>query len=66
MFGRENITGILLLLFCAVVAAIMVNAIITGEIPSVPANLRVPFTVAGIVLMGVYMVRRFSHLFRRK
>lgn len=65
MFGRENFTGILLLLFCAVVAVIMVNAIITGEIPSVPANLRIPFTVAGLVLMGVYLLRRFSHLFRR-
>lgn len=66
MFERENITGILLLLFCAVVAVIMVNAIITGEIPSVPAKLQVPFTVAGVALMGVYLWRRFSHLFKRK
>lgn len=66
MFERENLTGILLLLFCAVVAVIMVNAIITGEIPRVPANLQVPFTVAGVVLFGVYLWRRFSHRFRRK
>lgn len=65
MFGRENLIGILLLLFSAVVCVILVNAIITGEIPSVPSNLRVPFTVAGIVLMLVFVWQRFSGRFRR-
>lgn len=66
MFERENVTGILLLAFCAVVAVIMVNAIITGEIPSVPENLRAPFTIGGIVLMGVYFWRHFASRFKRK
>lgn len=66
MFGRENLTGILLLVFCAIVALIMINAIVTGEIPSVPANLRVPFTVGGIVLMGILFWQRFSGRFKRK
>lgn len=66
MFERENLTGILLLLFCAVVATIMINAIITGEIPSVPENLRVPFTVGGIVLMLALLWQRFSGRFKRK
>lgn len=66
MFERENFTGILLLLFCAVVAAIMINAIITGEIPSVPENLRVPFTVGGIGLMLILLWQRFSGRFKRK
>lgn len=66
MFGRENLTGILLLLFCAVVAIIMINAIITGEIPTVPENLRIPFTIGGMVLMGIWMWRQFAGRFRRK
>lgn len=35
MFRRENAIGILLLLLCAVVGAVMVRAIVTGEIPQV-------------------------------
>lgn len=66
MFGRENIIGILLLIFCVVVIVIMVNATITGVVPTVPENLRVPFTVAGVVLFGVYLWQRFSGRFRRK
>lgn len=65
MFGRENIIGILLLVFCAVVALIMVNAIITGETPTVPENLRVPFTVIGIGAMVIVLWQRFSGRFRR-
>lgn len=66
MFERENLTGILLLVFCAVAAVIMVNAIITGETPSVPAPLRIPFTVAGVLLMIGVFWQRFGNRFRRK
>lgn len=66
MFERENLIGILLLIFCAVVGVVMVNAIITGEIPTVPENLRVPFTVGGIVLMLAVLWQRFSGRFKRK
>ena len=66
MFERENLTGILLLVFCAVVAVIMVNAIITGETPTVPEPLRIPFTVAGVLLMLGVLWQRFGNRFRRK
>lgn len=55
MFGRENIIGVLLLLFCTVVAGILVYSIVTGE--------RVDFalprgasTVLGIVFMGLLVL----------
>ncbi len=66
MFGRENIIGILLLLFCAVVAVIMVTAIITGETPTVPPALRIPITVIGIGAVLLMLWQRFSGRFRRK
>lgn len=66
MFERENLTGILLLVFCAVVAVIMVIAIITGEIPTVPDRLRLPFTIGGIVLMLGVLWQRFGNRLRRK
>lgn len=66
MFERENLTGILLLVFCAVVAVIMINATITGEIPSVPEPLRIPFTVAGVLLMLGVLWQRFGNRLRRK
>lgn len=66
MFERENMTGILLVVFCAVAAVIMVNAIITGEIPTVPERLRVPFTVAGVLLFIGVLWQRFGDRFRRK
>lgn len=66
MFGRENINGILLLILCGVVSIIMINAIITGETPTVPENLRVPFTVAGVVLMAVMLWQWLSKRFRGK
>lgn len=65
MFERENLTGILLLVFCAVVAVIMVNAIITGDTPTVPAPLRIPLTVAGILLMLGVVWQRFGDRIRR-
>lgn len=66
MFERENLTGILLLVFCAVVGVIMVNAIVTGETPSVPEPLRMPFTVAGILLMLGVLWQRFGNRLRGK
>ena len=66
MFGRENLIGILLLLFCAVTAVIMVTAIITGEMPTVPPTLRVPITVIGIGAVVLMLWQRFSGRFRRK
>lgn len=66
MFGRENINGILLLILCGVVSIIMINAIITGETPTVPENLRAPFTVAGVVLMAVMLWQWLSKRFRGK
>lgn len=66
MFGRENIIGILLLLFCAVVAVIMVTATITGETPTVPPALRIPITVIGIGAVLLMLWQRFSGRFRRK
>lgn len=66
MFGRENLIGILLLLFCAVTAVIMVTAIITGEMPTVPPAMRVPITVIGIGAVVLMLWQRFSGRFRRK
>lgn len=66
MFDRENLTGILLLVFCAVAALIMVNAIITGDTPTVPANLRTPLTVLGIGLFGILIWQRVSAWLKRR
>jgi len=48
VFGRENIVGILLLVLCGVVCLILLNAIGTGVIPTVPSELELLFTVVGI------------------
>jgi predicted anti-sigma-YlaC factor YlaD len=66
VFGRENLIGMLLLLFCAVTAVIMIVAIITGETPTVPSAMRVPITVIGIAAVLVVLWQRFSGRFRRK
>lgn len=66
MFGRENLIGILLLLFCAVTAVILITAIITGETPTVPPAMRVPITVIGIGAVLAMLWQRFSGRFRRK
>ncbi len=66
MFRGENVIGMLLLLLCAVVAVIMVVAITSGRQPTVPDNMRVPFTVIGIGAMVVMLWQRFSGRFRRK
>lgn len=66
MFNRENLIGILLLVLCAVVGVIMVNAIITGETPTVPAGWGVPITIIGVAGMVGMLWQRFSGRFRRK
>jgi len=66
VFGRENLIGMLLLLFCAVTAVILMVAIVTGETPTVPPALRVPLTVIGIGAVLVMLWQRFSGRFRRK
>ena len=66
MFGRENLIGMLLLLFCAVTAVILMVAIVTGETPTVPPALRVPLIVIGIGAVLVMLWQRFSGRFRRK
>ena len=55
MLRRENLIGLLLLLFCAVSAAVMIRAIITGERPQVdlPPALAWPL---GIVFVGLLVV----------
>lgn len=65
MLRRENIIGILLLILCGVVCIIMLNAIITGEMPTVPSNLRVPFTIIGVCATIIFLWQRFSGRFRR-
>lgn len=58
MFRRENAIGMLLLLFCGVSAAIMIRAIITGEIPQVsfPPYIAWPLGIAfvGLLLYGLF------------
>lgn len=66
MFERENLIGILLLVFCAVAAVIMVNAIVTGVTPTVPEPMRIPLTVAGVLLMIGVLWQKFGHRIRRK
>lgn len=56
----------LLLLFCAVTAVILIVAIITGETPTVPPAMRVPITVVGIGAVLLMLWQRFSGRFRRK
>lgn len=64
MLRRENLIGLLLLLFCAVSAAVMVRAIITGETPQVnlPPMLAWPL---GIAFVGMLLYGMFSN-FRDK
>ncbi|MCA9833124.1 MAG: hypothetical protein KC435_04210 [Thermomicrobiales bacterium] len=66
MWWRENIIGILLLIFCAVAAAIMISAIITGERPTVPAAARIPITIIGVVGMGALLWQQVSRWFRNR
>lgn len=58
MLRRENAIGLLLLLFCGVAAAIMIRAIITGEIPQVsfPPYIAWPIGIAfvGLLLFGIF------------
>lgn len=56
----------LLLLFCAVAAVIMVAAIITGETPTVPSAMRIPLIVIGVAALLAMVWQRFSGRFRRK
>lgn len=65
MFERDNLIGILLLVFCAVAAVIMVNATITGDMPTVPEPVRIPLTVAGVLLFVGMLWQRFGKHFRR-
>lgn len=51
MFRRENLVGLLLLLFCGVSATIMIRAIITGELPTVNLPPGVA-PVVGVVFVG--------------
>lgn len=67
MFRRENLVGLLLLLFCAVAAAIMIRAIVTGELPrfDVPPVVGwiVGIAFVGLLLFGVgrsFLDRRSS------
>lgn len=57
MLRRENLIGLLLLLFCAVAGAVMVRAIITGERPEVdlPPMVSWPLGIAfvGLLLFGM-------------
>lgn len=66
MFKGENLIGILLLLLCAVVAAIMIQAIITGETPSIPDYMRIPAIIIGGGGMIILLWRQFSGRFRGK
>lgn len=67
MFRRENLVGLLLLLFCGVVAAIMIRAIITGELPQLDLPPAVGWALGigfvGLLLFGVgrsFLDRRSS------
>lgn len=53
MFRRENITGILLLVLCGVVGAVMVRAIVTGERPQVSAPDWVTWVLGAIFIGGI-------------
>jgi|GEM_PF-1402020 len=59
MFKRENTIGLLLLLFCVVVGAVMVRAIITGEQPEVdlPPYVSWPLGIAfvGMLFYGMFV-----------
>jgi hypothetical protein len=58
MFRRENLIGLLLLLFCSVSAAVMIRAIITGVTPQVdlPPAVAWPLGIlfVGLLLYGVF------------
>lgn len=66
MFRGENLVGIMLLLLCAVVAAIMIQAIITGETPTVPGYMRIPVIIIGVGAILLMLWNRFSGRFRGK
>ena len=61
MLRRENLIGLLLLLFCAVSAAVLIRAIITGERPQVdvPPALAWPLGIAFVGLLLFGLVRNF-------
>lgn len=66
MFQGENLIGILLLLLCAVVAAIMIQAIIVGETPTVPGYMKIPALIIGGGGFAILLWRQFSGRFRGK
>lgn len=66
MWRRENLIGILLLIFCAVAAIIMISAIITGERPTVPAAARIPITIVGVIGMGALLWQQLSRWLRKR
>lgn len=61
MFRRENLVGILLLAFCVVVGAVMVQAIITGERPTVNLPAWAAWPLGAIFIGGIAygIIRQF-------
>ncbi|MCO5214943.1 MAG: hypothetical protein M9953_03235 [Thermomicrobiales bacterium] len=66
MFRSENIIGILLLVFCAVVAVILVMAIVTGERPTVPPVARIPVAIIGGGAMAYLIWQQISRWLKRR
>lgn len=66
MFRSENIIGILLLIFCAVVAVILVMAIVTGERPTVPSAARIPVAIIGGGAMAYMIWQQISRWLKRR
>lgn len=62
MFRRENLIGILLLGLMAVIAAVMVRAIITGERPTVDLPGWLAWPLGAIFIGGILygLVRQFA------
>lgn len=66
MFRGENLIGMLLLLLCVVVGAIMVQAIATGDTPTIPGYMKIPAIIIGVGGMLLLLWNRFSGRFRGK
>ncbi len=65
MFGRENLIGMLLLVFCGVVAVILVWSIATGERLSVNIPPVVGWIIGALFIGGLIYGFTQGPLFRR-
>lgn len=66
MFRSENIIGILLLVFCAVVMVILMVAIVTGERPTVPSAAKIPIAIIGGGAMAYLIWQQISRWMKRR